>query len=264
MSVRPGSSCTTTGGASPNRAPWTSATRTASAASIWASTAGASSMAIRPAHRTRDRHEPQSPRPAEPRRRPGRRASAAPAFAAPKGGFQPSWRSLADGYKTPDWFRDAKLGIWSHWGPQCVPEFGDWYGRQMYQQGNPFYEHHVRTVRAPDPVWLHGVHPALEGRALGSGRPDAQVQGRRRPGTSCRWPTTTTTSTCSPAATMPGTRCGRSGARHRRDLGEGRPPGTACSSASPTTGPRLALVADGLRLRRRGPAEGPTATTPSN
>ena len=53
-------------------------------------------------------------------------ASATPALAAPrKGGFQPSWESLAQGYKVPDWFRDAKLGIWSHWGPQCVPEYGD-------------------------------------------------------------------------------------------------------------------------------------------
>ncbi len=79
--------------------------------------------------------------------------SASPALAAPSkrlgGPFQPTWDSLAAGYKVPDWFRDAKLGIWSHWGPQCVPEFGDWYGRQMYQQGNPVYEHHVKTYGHP-------------------------------------------------------------------------------------------------------------------
>ena len=69
--------------------------------------------------------------------------------ASASGPFQPTWRSLIDGYRTPDWFRDAKLGIWSHWGPQCVPEFGDWYGRQMYIQGNPFYEHHVATYGHP-------------------------------------------------------------------------------------------------------------------
>ena len=33
------------------------------------------------------------------------------------GPFKPTWDSLAAGYKTPDWFRDAKFGIWSHWGP---------------------------------------------------------------------------------------------------------------------------------------------------
>jgi alpha-L-fucosidase len=65
------------------------------------------------------------------------------------GPFRPDWNSLAEGYRAPDWFRDAKFGIWSHWGPQCVPEFGDWYGRQMYIQGNPFYEHHVATYGHP-------------------------------------------------------------------------------------------------------------------
>ncbi len=68
------------------------------------------------------------------------------------GPFQPDWQSLIDGYQTPEWFRDAKLGIWAHWGPQCVPERGDWYGRQMYIQGNPFYDHHVRTYGHPSEV----------------------------------------------------------------------------------------------------------------
>ncbi len=64
-------------------------------------------------------------------------------------GFQPSWNSLAGGYATPDWFRDAKFGIWAHWTAQCVPEQGDWYGRQMYEQGNPFYDYHVKTYGHP-------------------------------------------------------------------------------------------------------------------
>ena len=65
------------------------------------------------------------------------------------GPFEPTWDSLIAGYQTPDWFRDAKFGIWSHWGPQCLPEFGDWYGRQMYIQGNPVYDHHVATYGHP-------------------------------------------------------------------------------------------------------------------
>ena len=65
------------------------------------------------------------------------------------GPFRADWSSLIAGYRTPDWFRDAKLGIWSHWGPQCVPEAGDWYGRQMYQQGNPFHAHHLATYGHP-------------------------------------------------------------------------------------------------------------------
>ena len=73
----------------------------------------------------------------------GARASAlAPTFA-------PIWRSLVDGYRAPDWFRDAKFGIWAHWSAQCVPEMGDWYARHMYRQGHPQYEHHLKTYGHP-------------------------------------------------------------------------------------------------------------------
>ncbi len=47
------------------------------------------------------------------------------------GPYQPTWESLVD-YEAPDWYRDAKFGIWAHWSPQCVPEAGDWYARNMY------------------------------------------------------------------------------------------------------------------------------------
>jgi len=59
------------------------------------------------------------------------------------------WASLAQGFQVPDWFRDAKFGIWAHWGPQCVAEAGDWYGRLMYVQGHPAYEHHLRHYGHP-------------------------------------------------------------------------------------------------------------------
>ncbi|PXA96184.1 alpha-L-fucosidase [Nostoc sp. 3335mG] len=52
------------------------------------------------------------------------------------GPFEPSWDSLKSQYRPPDWFRDAKFGIWAHWGPQCQPEAGDWYARRMYMQGH--------------------------------------------------------------------------------------------------------------------------------
>jgi len=63
--------------------------------------------------------------------------------------FAPAWESLAAGWRAPDWFRDAKFGIWAHWGPQCVPEAGDWYARLMYLQGHPLYEHHLRHYGHP-------------------------------------------------------------------------------------------------------------------
>jgi alpha-L-fucosidase len=49
------------------------------------------------------------------------------------GPYQPTWDSLLQ-YDTPDWYQDAKFGIWCHWTPQCVPEAGDWYARNMYMQ----------------------------------------------------------------------------------------------------------------------------------
>jgi alpha-L-fucosidase len=63
--------------------------------------------------------------------------------------FEPDWESLAAGYRAPDWFRDAKFGIWAHWGPQCVPEAGDWYARLMYLEGHPSYEHHLKHYGHP-------------------------------------------------------------------------------------------------------------------
>jgi len=64
------------------------------------------------------------------------------------GPFRPNWESLK-AYRYPDWFRDAKFGIWAHWSPQCVPEQGDWYARGMYVQGNAQYNYHVKTYGHP-------------------------------------------------------------------------------------------------------------------
>ena len=65
-----------------------------------------------------------------------------------KGKFKPNWESLQQ-YQTPDWFRNAKFGIWAHWGPQCQPEFGDWYAREMYMEGNAKYKYHLEKYGHP-------------------------------------------------------------------------------------------------------------------
>jgi alpha-L-fucosidase len=65
-----------------------------------------------------------------------------------KGPFEPTWASLRR-YECPDWFRDAKFGIWSHWGPQSVPMYGDWYARHMYMEGTDQYCHHWRVYGHP-------------------------------------------------------------------------------------------------------------------
>jgi alpha-L-fucosidase len=67
------------------------------------------------------------------------------------GPFQPSWESLQQ-YRCPDWFRDAKFGIWAHWTAQCVPEQGDWYARKMYIEGDPDYRYHLDHYGHPSRV----------------------------------------------------------------------------------------------------------------
>ena len=62
-----------------------------------------------------------------------------------QGPFDASWESLSD-YQVPKWYADAKFGIFIHWGIYSVPAFGsEWYSRNMYIQGSPEYEHHLKT-----------------------------------------------------------------------------------------------------------------------
>lgn len=64
------------------------------------------------------------------------------------GPFAPTWESLQN-YKVPDWFRDAKFGMWAHWGPQCQPEHGDWYARSMYIEDSDDYKFHLQQYGHP-------------------------------------------------------------------------------------------------------------------
>jgi len=73
---------------------------------------------------------------------------APPGFGVAPGPFQPAWESLVN-YQAPDWFRDAKFGIWAAWGPQCQPEMGDWYAKSMYQFNSADYKFHVRKYGHP-------------------------------------------------------------------------------------------------------------------
>src|SRR5258708_4903858 len=59
--------------------------------------------------------------------------------------YQANWESLTK-YQTPDWFRDAKFGIFIHWGVYSVPAFGsEWYPHQMYDSTTDEFKHHVAT-----------------------------------------------------------------------------------------------------------------------
>ncbi len=88
--------------------------------------------------------------------------------------YTPDWESLSKFNEAPEWFKDAKLGIYTHWGPQSLGNLGmengaGWYGQQMYMEngaydwktgeirldsnGNPVeseaYTHHVKTYGDP-------------------------------------------------------------------------------------------------------------------
>ncbi len=63
------------------------------------------------------------------------------------GPYKPAWDSL-EKYEIPQWYKDAKFGIFIHWGAYSVPAFGsEWYPRQMYidldRRGDNFFQHHV-------------------------------------------------------------------------------------------------------------------------
>jgi hypothetical protein len=72
------------------------------------------------------------------------------------GPFKPDWHSLTN-YQAPEWFRDAKFGIWAHWGSQCQPEHGDWYARSMYETGSPNYRSHIRVTQSKDGKTLYAL-----------------------------------------------------------------------------------------------------------
>jgi alpha-L-fucosidase len=62
-------------------------------------------------------------------------------------------------YQYPDWFRDAKLGFWAHWGPQAVPRQGDWYARRMYQESDTDYKYHVAKYGHPSVFGYKDIIP---------------------------------------------------------------------------------------------------------
>jgi alpha-L-fucosidase len=62
--------------------------------------------------------------------------------------FEANIESLQQ-YECPEWFRDAKFGIYMHWGVYSVAEMGEWYARKLYIEGTPEYQHHLKTYGHP-------------------------------------------------------------------------------------------------------------------
>jgi len=77
--------------------------------------------------------------------------------------FEPTWASLKQ-FRVPAWYRAAKFGIFIHWGIYSVPAFGnEWYPRNMYRQGSPEFEHHVRTYGAQSAFGYKDFIPQFTG-----------------------------------------------------------------------------------------------------
>ena len=86
--------------------------------------------------------------------------------------FQPTLQSFEANYECPKWFRDAKFGIWAHWGPQAVPRQGDHYARKLYMSDdydkktksytgkpNPDYTYHLAHYGHPSKVGYKDIIP---------------------------------------------------------------------------------------------------------
>jgi len=69
------------------------------------------------------------------------------------GPFEPTWESIEKNYPgEPAWLRDAKFGIWVHFGPQAAGESGDWYARKLYTEGTGAYKNHLKKYGHPSEV----------------------------------------------------------------------------------------------------------------
>jgi alpha-L-fucosidase len=79
-----------------------------------------------------------------------------------EGRFRPDWESLRK-YEVPEWYKDAKFGIFIHWGAYAVPAFGnEWYPRNMYRQGSEEYKHHIATYGPQDKFGYKDVLPLFK------------------------------------------------------------------------------------------------------
>jgi len=92
--------------------------------------------------------------------------------------YQPTWTSLCN-HPVPEWFRDAKFGIYTHWGPYTVPAYGGssdalcgkgnsfynsaWYPRHMYDPNHPVFKHHVKTFGPQNEFGYKDFIPMLTG-----------------------------------------------------------------------------------------------------
>jgi alpha-L-fucosidase len=86
-----------------------------------------------------------------------------------QGPFRADWDSLQK-YETPGWYKDAKFGIFIHWGVYAVPAFGsEWYPRDMYRSGSEEYKHHVATYGPQDKFGYKDFIPMFKAEHFDAG-----------------------------------------------------------------------------------------------
>lgn len=93
-------------------------------------------------------------------------------FSIAPGKFEGNLKSLTSQFECPEWFKDAKIGFWSHWGPQSVPMYGDWYARRKYMEGDSDYYYHCRKYGHPSKFGYKDLIPLWKAEKFD---PDALV-----------------------------------------------------------------------------------------
>jgi len=79
-----------------------------------------------------------------------------------EGRYRADWESLKN-YEAPEWYKDAKFGIFIHWGAYSVPAYGsEWYPRMMYVEGSPEYRHHIETYGKQDKLGYKDLIPMFK------------------------------------------------------------------------------------------------------
>ncbi|WP_299555209.1 alpha-L-fucosidase [Seonamhaeicola sp.] len=77
--------------------------------------------------------------------------------------YEPNWESLGHHNESPNWFSEAKLGIYFHWGVYSVPAFDDeWYPRNMHKKDHRVYRHHVEKYGQPSEFGYHDFIPMFK------------------------------------------------------------------------------------------------------
>ncbi|TLX76432.1 alpha-L-fucosidase [Labilibacter sediminis] len=77
--------------------------------------------------------------------------------------YEADWESLSQHNESPDWFSDAKLGIYFHWGVYSVPAYGnEWYPRNMHMVNSDVYKHHTNTYGPIDEFGYHHFVPMFK------------------------------------------------------------------------------------------------------